>query len=369
MAQYITLLLSDATGSVVTQPAIVYDRYVSQTFNYQPHAGYTIDYSSEEAQQGKALTVYYDGTLASQSHVDLHWGYNSWNSVTDTQMVKRPDGIWEATIPVPSSATVINMAFNNDNGTWDNNSNNNYSISISANSGPPALYVPGGTSGTPTPTPTPTATPTATPTPTPTSTPTSSGTTCTVGSASASTCPLVAGSAATLVYSGSLASSATSLTLHWGYNNWTSVTNTSMTKQSNGTWTATITVPATATVINTAYENQSGTWDNNSSANYNLPVGACFDLVVSTTSCPTAAGSAITLVYSGSLASSATSLTLHWGYNNWTGVTNTSMTKQSNGTWTVTITVPAAATTLNLTFENQSGTWDNNSGNNYALNV
>ncbi len=175
MAQYITLLLSDANGSLVTQPPIVYNRYVTNA--YQPHAGLTIDYSSNQAQQSKALTIYYDGTLASQSHVDLHWGYNGWNSVTDTQIVKRSDGIWQATVPIPCSATALNLAFNNDNGTWDSNGGSNYSIAIGTNSGPPPLQ--GGT--------------------TPTPTPTSQGATCTVGSASTSTCPLHAGSSAPLV--------------------------------------------------------------------------------------------------------------------------------------------------------------------------
>jgi alpha-glucosidase len=142
-----------------------------------------------------------------------------------------------------------------------------------------------------------------------------------------------------------------------------------MTKQSNGTWTASITVPSGATTLNTAYYNQSSTWDNNSSNNYNLPVGSCFAYTVSTTSCPTVAGTTITIVYSGTLAASATSLTLHWGYNSWTGTTDTTMTKQSNGTWTASISVPASATTLNMAFKNQSSTWDNNGGNNYNLNV
>ncbi len=366
MAQYVTLLMSDARGSVLTMPSVVYRRYVTDA--YTPSSSSTISYDSSQAQQGKALTIYYAGTLKSQSSVDLHWGYNIWNGTTDTEMVKRSDGIWQATVPVPSSATILNMAFNNNNGTWDNNNTNNYSITISANSGPKALDTGSGTTPTPTPTSTPTVPPTSTPTATPTAT-ASSGTTCTLGSVSSSTCPLTAGSAATIVYNGSLASGASSLTLHWGYNNWTGVTNTSMSKQSNGTWTATITVPSGATVLNTAYYNQSATWDNNGGSNYNLPVSSCFSGVVSTTSCPTQAGSSIILVYSGTLASGASSLTLHWGYNNWTGVTNTAMTRQSNGTWTATITVPASATVLNTAYYNQNTNWDNNGGNNYNLNV
>ncbi len=257
MAQYITLLMSDAGGKPVTTPAIVSQRYVSDA--YTPSTSNTISYDSSQAQQGKALTVYYAGTLKNQSTVDLHWGYNGWSGVSDTEMVKRSDGVWQATVPVPTSATTLNIAFNNNNGTWDNNAGNNYSVAISANGGPKPLD----TGSTTTPTPTPTPTPTSTP---------SSGVTCTVGSVSATTCPLVAGSSATLVYSGTLASSATSITMHWGYNNWTGTTNTALTKQSNGTWTASITVPSAATMLNLAFYNQSSTWDNNNGNNYSLNV-------------------------------------------------------------------------------------------------
>jgi glucoamylase len=220
MGEFITLLFSASTGTVADQPAIVYNRYVAHAF--KPQSGQTIDYDANQAQAGKALTIYYDGSLDSQSHIDLHWGYNSWTSPQDVQMVKRSDGIWQATISVPSGSTQVNMAFNNDNGTWDNNGSLNYNI--------------------------------------------------TIGAVSSSPNPPVAGQSVTITYNGTLASSATSLTMHWGDNNWSGVTNTTMTKQSNGTWTATVTVPSAATVLNMDFYNQSSTWDNNSTYNYDLTV-------------------------------------------------------------------------------------------------
>ncbi len=226
MGEFITLLASAATGTIADMPSIVYNRYVANAYN--PHAGNTIDYNPGQAQPGKALTIYYHGSLANQSHVDLHWGYNNWNGVQDVQMVKRTDGFWQATISVPGGATAINMAFNNDGGTWDNNGGQNYSISIGGGS-------------------------------------------CSTGSVTAAPCP-VAGQSTTITYSGPLASGATNITMHWGYNNWNGITDTAMTKQSNGTWTATITVPTGATTLNMAFHNQSNTWDNNNSSNYNLNV-------------------------------------------------------------------------------------------------
>jgi glucoamylase len=174
--------------------------------------------------------------------------------------------------------------------------------------------------------------------------------------------PAVAGQPVTGIYHGSLASAATSITMHWGYDNWTGTTNTAMTKQSNGTWTATVTVPA-GTGLNTAFYNQAGTWDNNSSNNYNI---GTVNSPVSTSPDPIVGGQSATIRYDGSLASAATSITMHWGYNAWLGVTNTAMTKQSDGSWEATVSIPAGSA-LNLDFYNQSSTWDSNGGANYGF--
>ncbi len=232
MAEYITLLFSVAQGKVVDQPSLTASRYV--TGAYQPHSGYAVDYNSAQLYQGKALTIYYHGSLDSASHVYLHWGENGWQNIpsSDKPMVKRADGFWETTISVPIDATNINFAFNDGNGNWDNNGGGNWNVSIGAATTYPALstpvmsfpYVP------------------------------------------------VQGQQVTITYNGSLAGSATSLTLHWGYNNWTSPTDVAMTKQSDGSWKATITLPASANALNMAFYNQNNTWDNNGGSNYNLNV-------------------------------------------------------------------------------------------------
>ncbi|HLI71586.1 MAG TPA: alpha-amylase family glycosyl hydrolase [Ktedonobacteraceae bacterium] len=99
------------------------------------------------------------------------------------------------------------------------------------------------------------------------------------------------------------------------------------------------------------------------SATCSTPSGA-----VTAIPCPQA-GQRVTIVYSSSLATGSTGLTLHWGYNNWNGITDTPMEEQNDGTWTTAITLPTGATTLNMAFENQNGIWDNNGGNNYNLNT
>lgn len=129
MGEFITLLVSTATNTIADMPSIVFQRYVTNA--YQPVSGRTVDFNVAQAHPGKALTIFYHGTLANQAHIDLHWGENNWNNIQDVQMVKRPDGFWQATISVPSDATQINAAFNNDNGTWDNNNTSNYNLNIS----------------------------------------------------------------------------------------------------------------------------------------------------------------------------------------------------------------------------------------------
>ncbi len=228
MGEFVTLLFSASSDTIADEASVVANRYVTNA--YQPHTGYTIDYNSAQAYPGKALTIYYHGSLDSQSKVFLHWGENNWQNIPpDQAMVKRSDGFWQATISVPNDATQINMAFNNGNGTWDNNNNNNYNITIS-------------------------------------------GGACSTGSAVAATACPVHGQQTTITYYGTLASSATSITMHWGYNSWNGVTNTSMVRQPNGSWQATITMPSNATQLNMAFFNQNNTWDNNNSSNYNLTV-------------------------------------------------------------------------------------------------
>jgi glucoamylase len=173
--------------------------------------------------------------------------------------------------------------------------------------------------------------------------------------------PPVAGQPVIVRYAGSLAASATAITLHWGHDGWQNVTDTPMAKQADGSWTATVSVPA-GTGLNTAFQNQAGTWDNNGGADYNL---AAVNSPVSASTTPLTTGST-TIRYAGSLAATASAITLHWGHDGWQGVADTPMTKQADGSWTAAITVPAGSV-LNFDVVNSGGTWDNNGGANYGF--
>lgn len=129
MGEFITLLVSASTHTIADVASIVYNRYNSG-------GGGSCSTGAVSASpcpvQGQQTTITYNGFLASgASSITMHWGYNSWNGITDTPMTKQANGSWQATITVPQSATQLNMAFFNQSNTWDNNNTSNYNLSVS----------------------------------------------------------------------------------------------------------------------------------------------------------------------------------------------------------------------------------------------
>ncbi len=233
MGEFITLLFSASTKTIADLPAVVSSRYV--TGAYQPHAGQSVDYNPGQLAAGKPLTIYYAGALASGSQMFIHWGENDFQNVpADQVMVKRADGFWQTTIAVPNDAGQINFAFNDGSGNWDNNNGQNWNVAIAG--------------------------------------------ACQAGTVTSNPCSPVHGNGVQLFYAGAQAANATSVTMHWGYNNWNGVTDTVMTRTSNGSWTAFAMVPSSATALNFAfnlsfYSTSTGftsSWDNNNGANYTL---------------------------------------------------------------------------------------------------
>ncbi|GEA30909.1 carbohydrate-binding protein [Clostridium diolis] len=213
-ANSVIVLYND--GSIPTPPPV--------PSTYAPHSGYKVDYDSSTLLQGNSFTLYYSGSLANSSSVKLHWGYNGFLNPSDVTMTKGSDGFWAATIKIPSSATKLDFDFTNGS-SWDNNSSKDWHLQVSSLSVPVQVN------------PAPTASKTT-----------------------------------TIYYNGNLAANSTSVILHWGYNDFTNPTDVTMTKQSDGRWAATITIPSGAYSLNMAFKNDSGSWDSNSSANYNYSI-------------------------------------------------------------------------------------------------
>ena len=139
-----------------------------------------------------------------------------------------------------------------------------------------------------------------------------------------------------------------------------------MTKDSKGFWEGIITIPSSATKLDFAFSS-GNSWDKYSGKDWHLHVWSS-SAPIQLTPAPTA-GKSVKVVYKGTLASSANGITLHWGHNDWATNTDTKMTKQSDGTWAATITVPSGSYMLNMSFKNDSNTWDNNSSSNYNYSV
>lgn len=68
MGEFITLLMSAKNNNIADVTSLNFNRYVTNA--YQPHSGRVVDYDTSQLYQGKALTIFYNGFLAS----NLHWG-------------------------------------------------------------------------------------------------------------------------------------------------------------------------------------------------------------------------------------------------------------------------------------------------------
>jgi hypothetical protein len=83
---------------------------------------------------GQPVTITYDATgrvLAGASTVAAHIGFNGWSSViTPDPAMTLTSGKWSCTISIPSTATALDLAFNNGNGTWDNNSGADWHFTV-----------------------------------------------------------------------------------------------------------------------------------------------------------------------------------------------------------------------------------------------
>ena len=284
---------------------------------------------------GSQVTIQYTpagGPIASATTVNIHLGWNGWNPVVSpdpAMMFLSASNFWQYTVAIPSTATQLNCVFNNGSGTWDNNNGGNWNFSVTANTNPVVPSQPqnlaatpvatnqinlawaaaasatsyivnrndapvGVTSGT-----------TYSDTNLATnisycysivasnnvgySTPSATVCTNTLTASSGGggiecngrVCLMpavpVAGSPVTIQYTpaGGPIASATTADIHLGFNGWnpTITPDPAMTFLSaSNLWQYSATIPSTATVLNCAFNNGSGTWDNNSTSNWNFSV-------------------------------------------------------------------------------------------------
>ncbi|MCK6475918.1 MAG: hypothetical protein L6Q35_03695 [Phycisphaerales bacterium] len=87
--------------------------------------GQTVVISPNPAVAGEDVTITYDPAgrpLAGAPLVKLHYGFDHWQTVISPDLAMTlASGKWVITVPVASSATSLDMVFNNGSSTWDNN--------------------------------------------------------------------------------------------------------------------------------------------------------------------------------------------------------------------------------------------------------
>lgn len=93
----------------------------------QSSGGDVVTVTPNPVQAGQNVLIQYNPVgrpLAGASTVQIHLGYNNWNPVVspDPAMTwNTGTSRWEITVAVPSTATQMDLVFNNGAGTWDNN--------------------------------------------------------------------------------------------------------------------------------------------------------------------------------------------------------------------------------------------------------
>ena len=143
----------------------------------------------------------------------------------------------------------------------------------------------------------------------------------------------------------------------------------------NNVWAYTNVVPDNAPSAIVWFENSDGSLvDSQSGQNWSTPIRDCDAPTgtVWTVPSPPEAGQSVTITYNpaGRPLAGAATVNIHHGYNggNWTTVPGVPMTP-SGAYWTHTYTIPAAATNIMMAFNNNSGTWDNNGGQDWKFTV
>ncbi|MEK3756962.1 carbohydrate binding domain-containing protein [Paenibacillus sp. FSL P4-0338] len=265
------------------------------------------------------------------------------------------------------AATQLEACFNNGSGTWDSNGGSNYLFGTGTWTYTPTGNIQAGgpvaptASPTATPTVAPTATPTVAPTVAPTATPTIAPTaTPTVTPTVAPTATPVptatpAGNTATIYYKNTAFSNSY---IHYkldGATTWTTSPGVQMQASTFSGYKA-ITIPlGTATGLTAAFNNGSGTWDNNGGNNYHFGTGSSSLVGGSLTSGePQVDSVTFRVSVPGSTPANAP-VYLTGSFNSWNAADAAYLlTRGSDGVYSTTLNLPAGSA---VTYKLTRGSW------------
>ncbi len=102
--------------------------------------------SPDPPQAGQPVLIQYDPAgrvLDGAAQVFLHYGFNGWDPTVSPDLAmtwNSGDEVWEATVTVSSSATVLDMVFNDGMGTWDNNGGADWHLPVDGGTPPPQTW-------------------------------------------------------------------------------------------------------------------------------------------------------------------------------------------------------------------------------------
>ena len=159
---------------------------------------------------------------------------------------------------------------------------------------------------------------------------------------------------------------AASVFAYIGRNNWQWASNVQMTA-SSGTWVRAYTVPDDTYELNLTFTDGDTLWDNNSGANWTVPVSNCGDLPAVVTLSPAAPQGCIPVKFSyeingGPLLQSTAQVNIFIGRNDWQNIQDLPLTNEINDTWSGWYVIPDDTWQLDYVFHNSSNAWDNNNG-------
>ncbi|AIQ51870.1 carbohydrate binding domain-containing protein [Paenibacillus sp. FSL R7-0331] len=317
---------------------------------------------------GNSVTIYYkQGYTTPYIHYRPAGG--TWTTAPGVAIpAAEVSGYNKITINI-GSATQLEACFNNGSGTWDSNGGSNYLFGTGTWTYTPAGNIqsggPAGPTATPTPTVAPTATPTVAPTatptptiaptatPTPTVTPTATPTVAPTATPTPTATPV--GNSVTIYYKNT---TFTNSYMHYsvdGSSVWTTSPGVQLQASSYaGYKTATVQL-GTAAGLTAAFNNGSGTWDNNGGSNYHLTAGSWSLVNGSLTSGVPQADSVTFRVSVPSTTPSSGPVYLSGSFNSWAAADPAyQLTKGSDGVYSITLSLPAGTA---VQYKVTRGTW------------
>lgn len=135
---YIEAVDANNTSLVARSP--IQHVYVGDGSGSNPGGGGAVAIDPDPAVAGQSVTIDYDPAgrvLDGAAQVHLHYGFNGWSisGGPDVAMTwNAGDEVWRVTVTAASSASQLDVVFNNGSGTWDNNSGQDWHFDVDGGS-------------------------------------------------------------------------------------------------------------------------------------------------------------------------------------------------------------------------------------------